>query len=102
MRLPLFAALALLLTSCLTLGAQFPGERIIEIRVGTTTRQEIEKTYGSPTRVGFSSGLETWTYMDYHANVLGTLRLRDLTVTFDKEGKVASYTYNTNETGKKL
>lgn len=100
MKLSLSVVVALFFTSCLTIGAQFPGERITEIRVGATTREEIEKAYGSPTRVGYSSGLVTWTYMDYYASALGTLRLRDLTITFDEKGKVASYTYNTNDTGK--
>jgi len=92
--IPLFI---LLFSSCITIGKHFPAEPIASIKPGTTTRDEVKEKFGPPTRVGLEDGLNTWTYMDYYLTVIGKLRVRDLFIKFDPQGKVVRYSYNTNE-----
>lgn len=86
----------IVITGCATIGHQFNTESVPQIKIGTTTIDEVKNTFGKPYRKGIDSGDQTWTYVYYKLNLLGSNRTRDLYVTFDKKGIVKSYTYNTN------
>ncbi len=98
---PLAAALAALLLSsgCLTVGWTFPTQKVSSLAIGTTTREQVRRTFGEPYRVGIEDGQPTWTYLHYRYSALGPTRTRDLVVRFDKGGVVSSYTFNTTEPG---
>lgn len=81
------------LTGCLTVGHEFPVNKLEQIKQGTS-RADIEKMFGQPWRVGKDSGYRTWTYAHYRAALFGELKTRDLVIRFDATGKVVSYTFN--------
>jgi hypothetical protein len=85
------------LTGCLTVGSDFPVERVREIRLGVTTRADVERHFGPPWRTGLEDGQPTWTYARYRYALLGGVRTTDLVVQFDQRGIVASYTFNTTD-----
>ena len=93
----LMAASVLSLSSCATVGRDFPAERVSEIRIHQTTRDEIRSMFGPPWRVGIEDGRQTWTYGRYLYRLFGETSTKDLVVRFDDRGIVASYSFNTTE-----
>lgn len=89
--------LSLVLSSCTTVGREFPDSRVADIRVGKTTQAEIRNMFGSPWRVGVDNGQRTWTYGMYRYQLFGQTDTKDLVVRFDANGVVASYSFNTTE-----
>jgi hypothetical protein len=81
-------------TGCLTVGRDFPADRVGEIAIGKTTRDEIHRMFGEPWRTGLEDGRRTWTYGHYRYKLFGTTETRDLVVRFEPNGTVASYTFN--------
>ena len=78
------------------MGQSFPEERVTMIKIGQTSRDEIRTMFGEPWRLGMEDGQQTWTYGNYRYSVLGSRETSDLVVRFNKEGIVASYSYNTS------
>lgn len=78
------------------MGRSFPEERVTMIKIGQTSRDEIRTMFGEPWRLGMEDGQQTWTYGNYRYSVLGSRETSDLVVRFNKEGIVASYSYNTS------
>ena len=81
-------------SGCLTVGRDFPADRVGEIAIGKTTRDEIHRMFGEPWRTGLEDGRRTWTYGHYRYKLFGTTETRDLVVRFEPNGTVASYTFN--------
>ncbi|HZM16089.1 MAG TPA: outer membrane protein assembly factor BamE [Candidatus Krumholzibacteria bacterium] len=92
--LPLCLAL---LSGCATVGWEFPVANVDKIVIGQTTRDEVQKLFGNPWRVGVEDGHETWTYGHYKYKVFGQSKSRDLLVRFNEKNIVRSYTFNTTE-----
>ena len=86
-----------LLTSCATVGHEFPADQVDGIVIGKTTQAEIQEMFGSPWRVGVEDGLKTWTYGKYKYKIFGESASKDLLVRFDKNNVVASYSFNTTD-----
>lgn len=82
----------LLVSSCLTVGDEFASD-VKWIEVGKTTRNDVERKFGPPFRVGYDSGLLTYTYAFYRYSVFKETRTKDLTIRFKNEGPVQSYTF---------
>jgi SmpA/OmlA family protein len=93
-KVALACALALALAGCLTVGRDFPADRVKEIEIGHTTRDEVHRMFGEPWRTGLEDGRRTWTYGRYRYKLFGTTETRDLVVRYDANGVVASYTFN--------
>jgi outer membrane protein assembly factor BamE (lipoprotein component of BamABCDE complex) len=89
--------LSLAASACVSVGRRFDTEAVKAIVVGKTTQQEIEKSFGEPTRTGIDSGDATWTYLDYHFGLVGKQRAIDLLVKFNADGTVKSYAFNTDQ-----
>jgi hypothetical protein len=87
----------LFLVSCATVGRDFPSDRVSEIQIHQTTRDDIRSIFGPPWRVGIEDGQQTWTYGRYHYRLIGETSTKDLVVRFDKQGIVVSYSFNTTE-----
>lgn len=96
---PLLVLLAL--ASCVTIGDTFSIDPIKTIKIGSTTKTKIANTFGAPYRMGSSSGKLTWTYVHYHYSMFGTPLTKDLIFTFDSNGKVTKYNFNTNDQDEK-
>lgn len=96
-RLLAVAVLAASAAACMTIGRDFPTDKIADIKIGKTTQAELTAQYGHPYRTGIEDGDATWTYLHYKLNVLGGEKTRDLYVRFNADGTVKSYAFNTNE-----
>ena len=83
------------LTSCLTVGAQFPSS-VNWIKSNSTTRAEIEKAFGPPFRVGYDSGFKTYSYGYYKYSAFTDSQTKDLTVRFNSNNTVSSYTFSSS------
>ncbi|PVY76836.1 SmpA/OmlA family protein [Tamilnaduibacter salinus] len=87
----------LLLAGCATVGQDFATHKVDRIRIGETTRDEVQSMFGDPWRTGLKDGQRTWTYGKYRWSAFDDSQTTDLVITFDDEGRVASYVYNTTE-----
>jgi hypothetical protein len=100
-RTPALAALApaaaLLAGGCASIGQDFPADRVADIEIGRTTRNEIVAIFGDPWRTGVEDGEVKWTYGRYRVGLFGGGRAKDLAVRFDGAGIVTSYSFNTTE-----
>jgi hypothetical protein len=91
------AALAVATLSCATIGHRFPPENVARVKIGQTTKAQLLGDFGLPYRRGIEDGDSTWTYVYYKFRLFGeNLRTRDLYLRFDPDGRVKSYTYNSN------
>jgi hypothetical protein len=88
------AACALVLSACMTVGREFATDKVGQIQIGKTTRDEIHQLFGEPWRTGLEDGRRTWTYGHYKYSLFGPAQTRDLVIRFDPKGVVASYTFN--------
>ncbi len=95
--LSLLMAGTALLAGCMTVGQDFPAQRVAKLEIGTTTREQVRDLFGSPWRTGVEDGQATWTYGHYRYALLGTTRTRDLVVRFDDRDVVASYTFSSTD-----
>ncbi len=95
--LRLALVLPLLLTGCLSIGAEFPAAPVGELTIDVTTQQDVRTAFGDPWRTGVENGQKTWTYGEYRYAALGGGLARDLVLRFDPNGVLKSYTYNTTE-----
>ena len=88
-------ACALGLSACLTVGRPFASDRVGELQIGKTTRDDVHRMFGEPWREGVEDGRRTVTYGYYKYRLIGTTETQDLVIRFDpKNGTVASYTFN--------
>ncbi|MFI5316113.1 MAG: outer membrane protein assembly factor BamE [Myxococcota bacterium] len=88
------ALVSLALAACLTVGREFDTDKVGQIAIGHTTRDEVHRMFGEPWRTGLEDGRRTWTYGHYRYKLFGTTETRDLVIRFDPSGVVASYTFN--------
>jgi hypothetical protein len=88
------AAVSLLtsLVGCLTVGDEFSSE-VAWIQKDATTRQQVESKVGAPFRTGYDTGLLTYTYAFYRYSVFQPARTKDLTIRFNPNGTVQSYSF---------
>lgn len=89
--------LNLLVGGCATVGKDFSEDRVSQIEIGKTSQQEVKNIFGSPWRVGSESGQTTWTYGLYEYSVFSATQTKDIVIRFNKDGSVASYTFNTTQ-----
>lgn len=95
--LVLVGALALAstqLAGCFTVGQEFASNRVNEIKVGQTRKQDISEMFGTPWRTGLEDGRPTWTYGIYKYSLFGGDDTQDLLIRFDPQGLVRSYTFS--------
>lgn len=84
------------LAGCVTMGSPFDVARVPEIELGKTTRTDLEQLFGPPYRTGLDDGDDTATWLHYRLALLGDRRTRDLYVRFHADGRVKSYSFNSN------
>lgn len=80
------------LTGCFTVGQEFAANRVAEIKVGQTRKQDVTEMFGTPWRTGLEDGRPTWTYGIYKYSLFGS-DTQDLLIRFDQQGVVRSYTF---------
>ena len=85
-----------LISSCVSMGRDFPVDSVPKIQSGKTTQEDIVRMFGPPWRTGIEDGRTVWTYGRYNYYLLGESDTTDLVIRFNKENVVESYTYNTS------
>ena len=90
------------LCGCMTLGNRFPPpDGAVAIQTNKTTQNEIQKSYGAPDMQGLEDGDTTWTYLYLRAGPFTPAEAEHLTIRFNKDGTVHSYSFNSNLTDSK-
>ncbi len=84
-----------ILAGCATVGKPVPSQAVQKIKIGQTTRQEIQAAFGNPWRTGIEDGETSWTFGYYHISLFGQAEADDLKIVFNDKGTVASYSFNT-------
>lgn len=97
MRWSMVALLAMIMVGCATVGSDFATDRVDQIRIGETTREQVRDMFGEPWRTGIEDGKPTWTYGKYRWSAFSDAQTTDLVIRFDDQGRVSSYVYNTTE-----
>jgi hypothetical protein len=92
--------LSIVLSSCVSMGHEFPSNQVSTIHLGEPTQNDIFTTFGTPWRTGIENGMKTWTYGDYRYSLFNEGSTEDLVVKFDRNGTVASYVFNTSKRSK--
>jgi hypothetical protein len=90
-----FASSAFTTTSCLTVGEPFSSS-VSWIKPHKTTKAEVERVFGQPFRTGYDSGLMTYSYGYYKYSAFEDSQTKDLTIRFDNQGIVESYTFSSS------
>lgn len=94
--LPCLIALTLL-TGCISIkfGREFPSPEPRMIAAGKTDKAALQRMFGEPYQVGLDSGDATWRWF-YGQRDTGTEISKDLTVRFNADGTVKSYSFTSN------
>ena len=93
----LLAGISLFTSGCVTLGKDFPEEKVSVIKIGQTTKNEIRNLFGSPWLSGINDGELACTYGNYDYSLFGKREARDLVIQFDEKGVVTTYTFSTTD-----
>jgi hypothetical protein len=85
---------ALFVSGCaIRLGAPFNTDQVRNIQAGKTTQAQIIDFFGQPASKGLKDGLPLWTYMFARLSLGGTATGTLLSIEFDDQGIVHSYSY---------
>ena len=85
------------LSGCMTAGKDFAASRVMDLKIGETTQQQVREMFGQPWRMGREDGRHTWTYGKYKYSLFAPVETEDLVIRFDNNGIVRSYTFNTSK-----
>lgn len=112
-RFLLSLAAVTLLTSCASLGRQFRLEGIDQVVIGTSKMSDVRSLLGDPyaeidtatwgykrMHFGDEKIATIWAYVYASGSILGT-SAKDLTIDFDKDGKVVDYSFSNTFDGNK-
>ena len=98
---PLRAALLSLLVPALAAGCvsfkagrDFPSPEAQMVVIGKTDKASLQRAFGEPYEVGIDSGDSTWTW--FFAEKGSEDLSNSLTVRFNPDGKVKSYSFSSN------
>jgi hypothetical protein len=76
-------------------GQRFQSPGPASIKIGVTDRAALERVFGPPYQVGLDSGDPTWRWF-YVERSAGSEVTKDLTVHFNPNGTVKSYSFLSN------
>ena len=97
LKLAAIGFVCIFLSSCATIGRDFSSNVVSQIKIGKTTKGDIELLLGTPWRTGMEDGMKTWTYGYYQYRAFRQTRTKDLVIRFNANNVVASYSFNTDE-----
>ena len=95
LNLSVITAYSLSTSSCLTVGNQFPSD-VKWIKPNATTKIEIDKAFGPPFRMGYDSGMKTYSYGYYKYSLFSESQTKDFTIRFNDNETVYSYTFSSS------
>ena len=76
--------------ACASVGTPFDESKVSEIKIGETSKKEIEIFFGKPFRTGIENGRDVWIYEYNTYSSFGKESSKDLIVVFDKQNRVLS------------
>ncbi len=79
----------------LVVGWEFPSPTADMIQVGKTTKADLLRFFGEPYQVGMDTGDLTWSWFYGKKQSQGEVT-KELTVRFDAQGIVKSYSFRSN------
>lgn len=87
-----------LLSGCISIkfGREFPSPEARMIVLGKTDKAYLERLFGEPYQVGLDSGDQTWRWFFAEGGLGGEQISKDLTVRFNPNGTVKSYSFMSN------
>ena len=90
-------AVALVVSACsgLSLGREFPSPDAAQIKVNVTDKSALLVLLGEPYQVGIDSGDQTWRWFYAQRGPSSTIT-KDLTVRFNANSTVKSYSFTSN------
>lgn len=90
-------AVIALAAGCISIkiGRPFPSPAIDSIVMGKTDKAALQRVFGEPYQVGIDSGDPTWRWV-YGEQRAGSEITKDLTVRFNADGTVKSYSFVSN------
>ncbi len=77
------------------MGAYFDHNRVSEITIGYTNKDQIKKWFGLPYMTGVDKGDKSWTYL-YTETKGSTAQTKNLYIVFDQEDLVKDFTFQTS------
>lgn len=91
------------LFSCIaTVGSDFPGN-VKDIKIGVTTRQEIENKFGFPSQANIMNGNKIYMYHYFKINLFLDPKSKELFLSFNEDDTVKNYGfYSTFKEDKKI
>ena len=89
--------IALALSGCagLQVGREFPSPDAAQIKTDVTDKTRLLTLFGEPYQVGIDSGDQTWRWFYAQRSASSTIT-KDLTVRFNSNGTVKSYSFTSN------
>lgn len=84
------------LCGCVLYGRDFSASQVKNIETNVTTQKQIFGMFGEPVRKGLDSGYEAWTYSYHSYSLGGGLRTKELSVVFNRDGTVRTYSFTAN------
>src|SRR4030095_7054164 len=85
---------ALMLVGCVSQGRDFVTAPVKNIVQNVTTQNEIFNYFGEPYQRGLENGYESWTYFYNYWEFVQLKEARELTISFNKDRTVRSYSCN--------
>jgi hypothetical protein len=88
---------ALVTSACggLRVGREFPSPDAAQIKINTTDKAALVQLFGEAYQVGIDSGDLTWRWFYAQSGASSTIS-KDLTVRFNANGTVKSYSFTSN------
>jgi len=84
----------LFISGCaIRVGAPFNTDHVQHIQVGKTTQAQVMEFFGQPASQGLKDGRPLWTYLFARLSMGGTATGTLLSIEFDDQGIVHSYSY---------
>ena len=90
---PALTIYVFLFISCGTVGKDFAGSKVVNIKAHSTTKSQILEMFGLPYKEGKQNGYSTWTYEKSTWSAIGDKSSKDLVIMFDEAGVVNAYRY---------
>ena len=85
---------ALFLAGCaIRIGTPFKTDQVPQIQVGKTTQAQVRELFGQPESMGLKDGRPLWTYLFARLSMGGTATGTILSIEFNEQGVVSSYSY---------
>ncbi|MCX6129633.1 MAG: outer membrane protein assembly factor BamE [Proteobacteria bacterium] len=82
-------------TACVTRGRDFSSD-LGWVKKSQTTQNDVTKFLGTPTAVGSTGGVPTWTYGYYDYRLFGESETKEIKFYWNNDGKLQDFSFNSS------